>query len=49
MQAVLSEFSIGDGDEWAEAWEYGLQLLGRPLTARLTSYADSQFLDIYYQ
>ena len=31
------------------AWTTGLELLGRPLSARLTSFAKKHYLDIYYQ
>ena len=43
----MTEFLVGE--EHTEAWDYGLQMLGRPLTARLTSYANAQYMDIYYQ
>ena len=47
VQTVMSEFPVDA--KYAEIWEYGLELLGRPLTARLTSYPNSQYLDIYFQ
>ena len=31
------------------AWTTGLELLGRPLSARLTSFAKQHYLDIYFQ
>ena len=47
VQTVIQDFAVDN--KYAEIWEYGLQLLGKPLTARLTSYANAQYLDIYYQ
>ena len=47
IQSRLSEFKIDA--KYKEAWKAGLQLLGKPLSARLTSRADIQFLDVYFQ
>ena len=34
---------------YKETWQAGLELLGKPLTARLTTFSQKQFLDVYYQ
>ena len=47
IQTNLSEFKVEA--QFQEAWATGLQLLGKPLSARLTSRANIQFLDIYFQ
>ena len=47
IQTTTSEFPVDP--KYQSAWNYGLELLGRPLSARLTSYSNAQYLDIYYQ
>ena len=47
IQTSTANFPIEE--KYQDAWDYGLQLLGRPLTARLTSYSNCQYLDVYYQ
>ena len=47
IQTTMSEFAIRKEDE--KEWNNGLELLGRPQSVRLTSFARQQFLDIYYQ
>ena len=47
VQATTTDFPVEE--KYQAAWDDGLELLGRPLSARLTSYANAQYLDIYYQ
>ena len=46
-QTEVSHFAIDA--QFMPAWTVGLELLGRPMTARLTSFEKKQFLDLYYQ
>ena len=47
VQTEIRDFIIDPTYE--KTWQEGLELLGKPLTARLTTFAKKQFLDIYYQ
>ena len=46
VQTEISHFTVDPAV--MPLWESGLEWLGRPLSARLTSYAREQFLDVYY-
>ena len=46
IQTKISEFRIEARFE--KTWQLVLEMLGKPISARLTSQADLQFLDIYY-
>ena len=46
IQTTVVEFPVHVTQK--DAWEAGNQLLGKPVTARLTSYSQMQFLDVYY-
>ena len=49
-QAVQSEIRCFDVPaKFVDAWNTGLETLGRPQVARLTTFEQMQYLDIYFQ
>ena len=46
LQTSLVEFPVRKSD--TAVWNEGLELLGQPKSARITSYSQTHFMDLYY-
>ena len=47
FQTEVREFEVEAADK--PAWDAGLEILGRPQMARLTTFAKRHYMDVYYQ
>ena len=46
IQTSVVEFPVRKSD--TSVWNEGLELLGQPKSARMTSYSKTHFMDLYY-
>ena len=47
FQTEVREFEVEEADK--PAWNAGLELLGQPQMARLTTFVKGHYMDVYYQ